>query len=115
MRFLVKFILNGIILVPFLYWFAEVSIWTSVLAALGLTVVAYLVGDQLILRSSNNTVATLSDMLLSFVYLWAVSAYLDWPMSWGEILFTSVVVGIVEMFYHRYLGKVDPDTQLQKS
>jgi|HigsolmetaAR204D_1030405.scaffolds.fasta_scaffold01543_8 hypothetical protein len=114
MRFLVKFVFNAIILIPFLYWFAEVSMLTSAIAALGLTVIAYL-GDRLILRASNNTVATLSDMLLCFVYLWAISAWLNWPLSWGENLFTSVVIGITEMFYHRFLGKVDKDTKLQKS
>ena len=114
-RFLVKVVLNGIILVPFLYWFAEVNFWTSVLTSLGLTVIAYLVGDQLILRASNNVVATIADALLSLVYLWAVAAFLDWPLSWGELLFTVVVLGVVEMFYHRYLGKVDRDSELQKS
>lgn len=114
-RFLVKVLLNGIILVPFLYWFAQTTFWTSVFAALGLTIIAYLIGDQLILRATNNMVATIADAILAFVYLWALAAFFDWPLSWGELLLTVIVLGVVELFYHRFLGKADPNTELQKS
>jgi predicted Kef-type K+ transport protein len=114
-RFLVKLIMNGIILVPFLYWFTEATVLSSSLTSLGLTVIAYLIGDQLILRASNNLVATLSDAVLAAVYLWMVAAFMNWSFTWGELLLTVAILGVAELFYHRFLGKVDRDSELQKS
>lgn len=103
-RFLVKFVLDGIILVPFLMWFTEASLFSTIMTALGLTVIAYLIGDQMILRATNNVIATLSDAVLAAVYLWAVAAWLDWNLSWRELLVTVVALGVAEFVYHRYLG-----------
>ncbi|MFS0918154.1 DUF2512 family protein [Brevibacillus sp. 179-C 1.1 NHS] len=59
--------------------------WTSaILAALGLTVIAYLIGDQLILCATNNTIATIADAVIAAFYLWAVASWLDWLLSFGE-------------------------------
>lgn len=106
-RFIVKLVINGIILVPFIYWFTEATIWASIVTSVGLSIIAYLIGDQLILRTSNNLIATVSDAILAAVYLWAVSAFMNWNFSFGEMLFTVVVLGVAEFFYHRFLGRVD--------
>ncbi|MEJ8547969.1 DUF2512 family protein [Brevibacillus borstelensis] len=106
-RFLLKLVINGIIVVPFVYWFTEASVWASIVTSVGLSIIAYLIGDQLILRASNNLVATFSDAILAAVYLWAVAAFMRWNFSFGEILFTVLVLGVAEFFYHRILGRVD--------
>ncbi|HZG13386.1 MAG TPA: DUF2512 family protein [Candidatus Bathyarchaeia archaeon] len=103
-RFLVKLVLDGIILVPFLMWFTEGTIFSILMTALGLTVIAYLIGDQMILRATNNVIATISDAVLAAVYLWAVAAMLDWNLSWRELLITVAALGVAEFVYHRYLG-----------
>ncbi|USG68176.1 YndM family protein [Brevibacillus ruminantium] len=105
--FLLKLVLNGIVLIPFLYWFTEISIWSSIVASIGLTIIAYFIGDLFILRATNNTIATISDAILAAAYLWAVSATLHWSLGPFEILFTVVVLGIAEFAYHRVLGEID--------
>ncbi|QQE76345.1 DUF2512 family protein [Brevibacillus composti] len=111
-RFLLKLVLNGIVLIPLLYWFTEITIWQSILASVGLTIIAYFIGDQFILRASNNLVATISDAILAAVYLWAVAVIFNWDLNLGEILFTVAILGIAEFFFHRILGRIDqPDRQ----
>ena len=109
-RFVVKLIANAIVVIPLLIWFSEAGFVESLIAALVLAVLAYLVGDQLILRMSNNTVATISDAVLAFVYLWLGAEWMDWNLNLWEILVISVVLGIVEAIFHRYLGVRDQET-----
>lgn len=106
-RFLIKLVVNGIILVPFLMWFTEGTFFSVLMTSLGLTVIAYILGDQMILRATNNVIATISDAILAAVYLWVVAAMLDWSLTWGELLLTVAALGVAELFYHRYLGLAD--------
>ncbi|MEX1029262.1 MAG: DUF2512 family protein [Paenibacillaceae bacterium] len=102
-----KVIMNGIVVVPMLMWLSDASFWGSVVTALILCVVAYFVGDQLILRLSNNTIATIADAVIAFFYLWIVSNMMDWTLTLGEILLISLALGLVEIIFHRQLGQVD--------
>lgn len=108
-RFLIKVAANGVVVVPMLMWFTEAGFWAATVTSGILSGIAYLLGDQLVLRASNNAVATLADAVLAFVYLWAVADFLDWNLTWGELLMTTAAVGIVEVFFHRYLGYKDKD------
>jgi len=114
-RFLVKVIMNGIILVPFLLWYTEATVLSSIITSLGFSILAYLLGDMLILRASSNLVATLADMLLAAIYLGVVSALMYWTLTWGELLFTIVVVGVTELLYHFFLKRFDQESQHQKT
>ena len=109
MRFIIKLILNGIIVVPSLMWFAGASLLSSVMAAFVLSVIAYFLGDQMVLRFSNNLVATIADAVLAYVYFWIVSAVMNWPLSRSEILSIVVLLGVVEFIYHQYLIRHDED------
>lgn len=106
-RILRKILMNGIVIVPLLMWFTEATFWSSVITALILSVVSYIVGDQMILRASNNTVATIADVGLTFVYYWLVADMLDWSLTIGELTTLSIAVGVVEFIYHRQLGEAD--------
>lgn len=106
-RFLIKAAVNGIIVVACLIWFADAT-WTSaILTALGLTVIAYLIGDQMILRATNNMIATIADAVIAAFYLWAIAEWLDWPLSFGELMITVALLGVAEFVYHRFLGVYD--------
>jgi uncharacterized membrane protein len=106
-RFVRKLLMNGIVIVPLLMWFTEATFWASIVTAAIFTTLAYFIGDQLILRMSNNTIATLSDAVLAFVYFWIVADTMDWTLTLGELFTIVVVLGIVEMIYHRQLGRQD--------
>jgi thiamine transporter ThiT len=109
-RFGIKLIANAIVVIPLLMWFTEAGLGEALITALVLAVLAYLIGDLLILRMSNNTAATISDAVLAFVYLWLAADWMDWRLNLWEILIISAVLGIVEAIFHRYLDIRDKDT-----
>ncbi|HZG75278.1 MAG TPA: DUF2512 family protein, partial [Paenibacillus sp.] len=74
-KFLLKALLNGVIVVPLLLWFGTVSFWEAVAAAAVLTVIAYFLGDRIILRATNNLTATIADFGLAYVYVWMVGSF----------------------------------------
>jgi hypothetical protein len=107
MKFIIKLIVNGIIVIPLLMWFSEATFYQAVSTAVVLCIIAFLIGDQWILRISNNTVATIADAVLSIVFLWLVASYMNWSLSFTEILVISIILGVAEAFFHRFLGHDD--------
>ncbi len=73
------------------------------------TLIAYLIGDLVILRMYGSAVGVLSDIVLSAVTLWAAMSLLNPAraqvptISLGEALLVGVVIGIVEIFYHMFV------------
>ncbi|HEY0827815.1 MAG TPA: DUF2512 family protein [Bacilli bacterium] len=105
-KFLVKTIINGIVVVSLLMWFTEATFVGAALTAVVLSTIAYLAGDQLILRATNNTIATLADAALAFVFIWMVSFFSNWNLNFTELLVIVLVLGLVEFTFHRMLGRV---------
>ncbi|MFF2888256.1 DUF2512 family protein [Paenibacillus sp. NPDC057967] len=103
LKFLLKWLVNGAIVVALLLYYSEASFWGAVLAATGLTVMAYVIGDQLLLRLTNNLFATIADFLLAAVYLYVISDMFNWTLSMGEIVTISLILGLAEWFFHRYV------------
>lgn len=114
-RFLVKVVMNGIILVPFLLWYTEATVLSGIVTSIVFSIIAYFIGDRLIFKASNNLVATVADAILAVVYLGVVSAFMNWSFTWGKLLFTAVVLGIVELLYHSFLKRFDSESELQKT
>ncbi|MFC4601664.1 DUF2512 family protein [Cohnella hongkongensis] len=100
---MLKWLLNGVIVVTLLMYYADVSFFSAAVTATVLTLIAYFVGDQMILRATNNTIATLSDAVLAFVVLWGIAYLMNWPLSAGEALVITAILGIAEWFLHRHL------------
>lgn len=101
MKSLVKMMLNGLVLIPFLYLTTNATIFQIVMSSLGLSLLAFFVGDQWILQETNNTMATVADAGLVGLYLWALSVMLNWGLSAGELIVGVLLLGVVEYFYHR--------------
>ncbi|MCR2804092.1 YndM family protein [Paenibacillus soyae] len=103
LKFLLKYIVNGAIVAVLLLYYTEISFWSAVLTATGLTVLAYLIGDQIILRATNNWFATACDIGLAAGYLGILSYFYDWELSLGETLFIAALIGVAEWFLHRHV------------
>ncbi len=106
-KFILKAAINSIIVVSMLLWMSDATFMESLLTAVALTVIAWVVGDQIILRKTNNLVATIADAALAFLFLWVVSDFLDWTLNFTELVMIVAVLGIAEFFFHRVLGVVD--------
>lgn len=104
MKFMIKLLLNGFFAVSLLLWFTDATFWEAAVASAVLSVIAYFVGDQLVLRGSNNAIATIVDAILVIVYFWIVAYFLNWDLSTGELLIITVVLGVIEAIFHRYLA-----------
>jgi len=102
-KFLLKWIINGAIVVTLLLYYSEATLWGALCAATALTVIAYVAGDQLLLRATNNLFATISDFVLAAVYLYAVAYLFNWTLSMGEIVTISLILAIAEWYLHRYV------------
>ncbi|WP_164472655.1 DUF2512 family protein [Cohnella candidum] len=111
MKFVLKWIVNGAIVVCLLMYYAHARFWEAAIAATLLTIIAYFIGDQFILRRMNNAAATAADAVLAIVYLWIASYVRDWNLDAGEILWIALILGIAEWLMHRYLFGVDFEVQ----
>ncbi|MUG88897.1 DUF2512 family protein [Paenibacillus timonensis] len=102
-KFLVKLLGNGIILIAMLMILSNALFISALLTALALSILAYLFGDLFVLPRTNNSIATLVDALLIFVFLWAIAANAEWTLSFGEMLTITLMVGVFEWFLHGWL------------
>lgn len=104
MKFLLKWIINGVIVITLLMLTGDnISFWSAAVTATILTIIAYVLGDLMILRMTNNIIATLCDALLAFIVLWAAAGFMDWEITAGQVTFTAIVLGFAEWFIHRYI------------
>ena len=102
-KFLFKWLLNGIIVTLLAAWYANVTYLAAFAAASVLAVIAYLAGDLWLLPKTNNTVATVCDFVLAAVFLFTVRAFYGWDLGLGDILLISALVAWGEWLYHRYI------------
>jgi hypothetical protein len=113
MKFVMKWILDGAVVVLLLIYFADVPFIEAAITATALTIIAYAVGDQIILRSTNNAVATFSDGVLGFFILWIAAYSLRWDINIGQIFIIAVILAIAEWVVHRYILR--PDSLMVKN
>ncbi|MDG0812634.1 DUF2512 family protein [Cohnella rhizosphaerae] len=99
MKFLLKWLVNGTIATTLLMYYSNASFLGSVTTATILTIIAYMVVDQIILRSTNNLIATVSDGILGYLVLWVAASTMKWTISPGEIFIVALITGIAEFFY----------------
>lgn len=104
MKLIVKIIINGLIVVSLLMWFTNATFWEATVAALVLSVFAYIFGDQFVLRVSNNAIATIVDAVLAFVLLGGIAYFMNWDLSFTELLMITLALGVAEAVYHRFIA-----------
>ncbi len=108
MLLLVKFLAVWLVLAVMFGIFGLVfqPVW---LYAAIVTVVAYLIGDLVILRMYGNFVAAVADVFLSALTLWGVMALFNPAraqvptIALGQALAIGFVIGVIELFYHMFV------------
>src|SRR5690554_2250070 len=105
---LIKFVITF-----FVTWFAfglliRNNFMTIVALSVVVTVLNYLVGDLIILKNFDNSVASIVDLLLSALMAFVFSLINpDFRISLFTIIVFAVIIGIFEYFYHNYLRQID--------
>jgi len=103
-KLLQKILWNSLVLIPLIMGFSNATFIESLLAVIGLGLFAFAIGDQFVLRMSNNLVATVADAVLAYLFLLFVSDWLRWTLDGAEILVLIIALGVVEFLFHRALG-----------
>jgi hypothetical protein len=106
-NFVMKWILDGAVVALLLIYFADVPLLEAAITATALAIITYGVGDQVILRSTNNAVATLADGVLGFFILWIAAYSMKWDINLGQILIIAIILAIAEWVVHRYILQPD--------
>ncbi|MBB2479727.1 YndM family protein [Bacillus sp. APMAM] len=105
--FILKFIATFVVLYIILGVVYNMALRDVFFISLVLGVVAYILGDLFILPRTNNTMATISDFVLSLIVIWVLGKALGYDRNLLLISFiSSVVVTVFEFFFHIYVAKL---------
>jgi hypothetical protein len=87
-------------------------LWISVV----LTLVSYLIGDLLIFRRTNNTMATISDFAIAFLVIWLMGENLTYGDSLiMPALIAAAGIALFETFFHKYVARQIQDGDKQQN
>lgn len=103
MKLLVKLLVHGVMITALLVSLTDASFIGAILTAVGIAIIAYLVGDLYILPRTSNMIATIADAGLVFVMLWIIGAAANWTIEFSEILLLAVLAGAFEYFFHSWI------------
>ncbi|SCV20644.1 Uncharacterized protein BCRIVMBC845_03168 [Bacillus cereus] len=107
---LIKYTAISAVLLMILGIFQGISIPRILFISLLTTGVSYLIGDLFILPKYGNMVATIADLGLSFVEVWALTYFLtniNLTRNIGaSAFFAALLIGVTEIFFHIYMKKV---------
>lgn len=103
---IIKFIMYTAVLWSIMGTFFGVDFGEVITISVILTPLAYVIGDLLILRNFNNTIATIADFGLSFIVIWLIgAAIINEPISVASAaLISALALSVGEWFYHSYVN-----------
>jgi hypothetical protein len=108
---LIKFAMIAVVLEIVLGIITNLTFSEILYISATVTILAYIIGDLLVLPASNNTVATVADAglalftIYAFNYMWNTR-----EISFADALIAAAVLGVGEWFFHKYVAsRVFPD------
>jgi hypothetical protein len=74
--------------------------------SLTVTIIAYLIGDLIILSVSNNIIATIVDIALAVITIYMFNYISGFGrISLSDSFWSALLIGIGEWFFHKYVAK----------
>jgi Protein of unknown function (DUF2512) len=102
----IKFISILAVLFIILGIFYDMSFGNVLSISVVLTLASYLIGDLLILRKTNNTMATIADFALAFLVIWLMGENLTYGDSLVmPALIAAAGIALFETFFHKYVSR----------
>jgi hypothetical protein len=102
--FIIKFIACLALLYIILGVGYDMAFRNVFLISLVLGVIAYIVGDLLILPKTNNTIATIADAGLAYLIIWYMGSKLTYGGSMvTPALISAIGIALFEIFFHKYV------------
>jgi uncharacterized membrane protein len=101
---LIKFIIVALVIAVVLNTLTTITLAETMLISAAVTIIAYIIGDLLILPTTNNTVATFADVGLSLLIIYMFNFIWNTiRISFIHALITAAVIGVGEWFFHKYV------------
>lgn len=130
----IKFVMIALVLGVVVTGIFDGEFEDTLLISLILTILAYVLGDLMIFRKAGNdhdrnsdqvkrnTIATISDFVLSFLVIWLVgkSLFTDDSDVLTAAVISALIIAVGEWFFHKYLDRhvfveKHPDNHLSHS
>lgn len=110
---LIKFIMVTVVLEIVLSLMTNLTFTEILNISIAVTLIAYAIGDLYILSSSNNTIATVADFVLTLVTIYLSNYILNIrEISFTDAFVSALVLGIGEWIFHKYIARnVFPDRE----
>ncbi len=104
----IKFLMIGLVCLIALPFLANVTAVQAIGLAVALTVIAYILGDLLVLPNFGNWAATVVNAVLAFLTLWAAQFVVGTlTISFTAAAVTAVIIGVGEFFFHTWLQRAN--------
>ncbi|MCG1009344.1 DUF2512 family protein [Salinicoccus sp. ID82-1] len=109
---LIKAVMTLAVLWIVLGAFYGMDFWPMILGTtIVLGILSYFAGDMGILPAAGNAMATISDLVLSFLVVWLIGLWLT-DLTGGEVavaaIISAIVIAVGEYLFHIYLLKSGP-------
>ena len=103
----IKFIMVSVILELVLLYMTRMTFGGILIVSLAVTIVSYLIGDMLILRYTNNFVATLADLGLTALTIYLFNfIYYRPEISLYDAIIAAVIIGVGEWVFHKLVFRL---------
>ncbi len=103
---LIKFVMIAVILSFVLGLLTDLSFRNILYLSIAVTVIAYVLGDMLLLSVANNTVTTIVDVGIVFLNVYLYNYLIDAELISGwDALLAAVLIGVGEWFFHKYVAR----------
>lgn len=102
---LIKFIIVALVLEIIFSILTTLTFASILYIAAAVTIIAYIIGDLLILPASDNTIATMADVALALATMYVFNYILGtMEIHFVTALIAAVIIGLGEWFFHKYVS-----------
>lgn len=101
---IIKYIMIGVISIIFLSLLLTppIPLANTLIIALFVTGILYVIGDLFILPGSGNYAATAANIIMAALILWAASFFIIQNIPVSTAIITAIVIGAGEWVLHRF-------------
>ncbi|MEB1807247.1 MAG: YndM family protein [Bacillaceae bacterium] len=107
---LIKTAMAGIVLLVVLTGIYNYPAGATIGLAVLIVILSYIVGDLAILQATNNTIATLSDLVLATLIIWIVGPFFQGAfIPFSVALISAIIISAGEWIFHKFFIRSTED------
>ncbi|MFV8828899.1 DUF2512 family protein [Alkalihalobacterium sp. APHAB7] len=107
---LIKLVMATLILLLILTGIYNYRVGATIGLAVLIVILSYIVGDLAILKATNNTIATLSDLVLATLVIWIVGPFFQGSLiPFSVALISAIIISAGEWIFHKFFIRSTED------